>query len=169
MTTLVSVVSAVTLLASCGSSTVDNAEDSNATGQTIPSVSASKTTKNTAAASADISGRELSSAEPQDGSIKEVDGIPSTAERTQEDKDFLESLTKKGVDFSDNKEVQKTGGLEDQVVAAGNAHCQLRDKDIEDVFIPMAAGQIVEQGLFDGTPQELEGILIDAAKSAYCE
>lgn len=156
-------------LAACGTATVDNTE-STETDVPSASVSASSSTSSSAAKGSGSSSQATGSGgrEARDGSVNEVTELPEGEERAKEEEDYLAGLADSGVDFDKEKKTEEQTGLEDQALAAGRAHCNLDDSPLADVLIPMAAGQFVEQGLFDGTPQQLEGIMIDAAKSKLC-
>lgn len=103
-----------------------------------------------------------------DGGVDEVDEIPSGAQRSDKDKDFLNRLKDGGVDLTKADDASDIGGLEDQVIAAGHAHCTAEGGGKADVYTPLAAGQLKENGVIDGDPKKAEEAIRNAAKSAYC-
>ena len=103
-----------------------------------------------------------------DGGVDEVDEIPSGAQRSDKDKDFLNRLKDGGIDLTKADDASDIGGLEDQVIAAGQAHCTAEGGGKADVYTPLAAGQLKENGVIDGDPRKAEEAIRNAAKSAYC-
>lgn len=103
-----------------------------------------------------------------DGGVDEVDEIPSGAQRSDKDKDFLNRLKDGGIDLTKADDASDIGGLEDQVIAAGQAHCTAEGGGKADVYTPLAAGQLKENGVIDGDPKKAEEAIRNAAKSAYC-
>ncbi|MGJ4050284.1 hypothetical protein ACN4DP_04210 [Corynebacterium macclintockiae] len=103
-----------------------------------------------------------------DGGVDEVDEIPTGAQRSDKDKDFLNRLKDGGVDLAKADDASDIGGLEDQVIAAGHAHCTAEGGGKADVYTPLAAGQLKENGVIDGDPKKAEEAIRNAAKSAYC-
>ncbi len=180
--------SLATLTACGGDETVDNSAESTA----VPSVteSASETEKSDgdddkkddkdgADDKDDESGSSESNDAPapagdrggapaSDGAVDEVDDIPSGAQRSDQDKDFLKRLKDSGVDLAKANDAAEIGGLEDQVIAAGHAHCTAEGGGQADVYIPLAAGQLEANGVIDGDPKKAEDAIREAAKSAYC-
>lgn len=104
----------------------------------------------------------------QDGTVDEVDEIPSGTQRSDEDKDFLNRLKDGGIDLSKANDAEEIGGLEDQLIAAGHAHCTAEGGGQADVYTPLAAGQLETNGVIDGDPKKAEDAIREAAKSAYC-
>lgn len=104
----------------------------------------------------------------QDGTVDEVDEIPSGTQRSDEDKDFLNRLKDGGIDLSKANDTEEIGGLEDQLIAAGHAHCTAEGGGKADVYTPLAAGQLETNGVIDGDPKKAEDAIREAAKSAYC-
>lgn len=104
----------------------------------------------------------------QDGAVDEVDDIPSGAQRSDEDKDFLKRLKDSGIDLAKANDAAEIGGLEDQLIAAGHAHCTAEGGGQADVYTPLAAGQLEANGVIDGDPKKAEDAIREAAKSAYC-
>lgn len=104
----------------------------------------------------------------QDGAVDEVDDIPSGAQRSDEDKDFLKRLKDSGIDLAKANDAAEIGGLEDQLIAAGHAHCTAEGGGQADVYTPLAAGQLEANGVIDGDPKKAEDAIRKAAKSAYC-
>lgn len=104
----------------------------------------------------------------QDGAVDEVDDIPSGAQRSDEDKDFLKRLKDSGIDLAKANDAAEIGGLEDQLIAAGHAHCTAEGGGQADVYTPLAAGQLEANGVIDGDPKKTEDAIRKAAKSAYC-
>ena len=103
-----------------------------------------------------------------DGGVDEVDEIPTGAQRSDKDKDFLNRLKDGGIDLTKADDASDIGGLEDQVIAAGQAHCTAEGGGKADVYTPLAAGQLKENGVIDGDPKKAEEAIRNAAKSAYC-
>ena len=103
-----------------------------------------------------------------DGGVDEVDEIPTGAQRSDKDKDFLNRLKDGGIDLTKADDASDIGGLEDQVIAAGQAHCTAEGGGKADVYTPLAAGQLKENGVIDGDPRKAEEAIRNAAKSAYC-
>lgn len=103
-----------------------------------------------------------------DGGVDEVDEIPNGAQRSDKDKDFLNRLKDGGIDLTKADDASDIGGLEDQVIAAGQAHCTAEGGGKADVYTPLAAGQLKENGVIDGDPKKAEEAIRNAAKSAYC-
>lgn len=171
-----------TLTACGGDETVDNSADST----TVPSVteSTSETAKSGEADESDkskdddsdpsdssdapSSAAEGGGAPAHDGAVDEVDEIPSGTQRSDKDKDFLKRLKDGGVDLAKADDAADIGGLEDQVIAAGHAHCTAEGGGKEDVYTPLAAGQLQTNGVIDGDPKKAEDAIREAAKSAYC-
>ena len=104
----------------------------------------------------------------RDGAVDEVDDIPSGAQRSDQDKDFLKRLKDGGIDLTKANDAAEIGGLEDQVIAAGHAHCTAEGGGQADVYTPLAAGQLEANGVIDGDPKKAEDAIREAAKSAYC-
>lgn len=104
----------------------------------------------------------------RDGAVDEVDDIPSGAQRSDQDKDFLKRLKDGGIDLTKANDAAEIGGLEDQVIAAGHAHCTAEGGGQADVYTPLAAGQLEVNGVIDGDPKKAEDAIREAAKSAYC-
>lgn len=177
--------SLATLTACGGDETVDNSAEST----TVPSVteSATETEKSDDAKDGkdggdDKDGESGSSegsdapapagdrgGEPaRDGAVDEVDDIPSGAQRSDQDKDFLKRLKDGGIDLTKANDAAEIGGLEDQVIAAGHAHCTAKGGGQADVYTPLAAGQLEANGVIDGDPKKAEDAIREAAKSAYC-
>lgn len=176
--------SLATLTACGGDETVDNSAEST----TVPSVTESATEKSDGDdkdgkdAKDDVDGESGSSegndapepagdrdgAPAQDGAVDEVDDIPSGAQRSDEDKDFLKRLKDSGVDLAKANDAAEIGGLEDQLIAAGHAHCTAEGGGQADVYTPLAAGQLEANGVIDGDPKKAEDAIREAAKSAYC-
>lgn len=174
-----------TLTACGGDETVDNSADST----TVPSVTESTSetaksgesdesdksdkSKDDDSDSSDSSDAPSSAAEgggapAHDGAVDEVDEIPSGTQRSDKDKDFLKRLKDGGVDLAKADDAADIGGLEDQVIAAGHAHCTAEGGGKEDVYTPLAAGQLQTNGVIDGDPKKAEDAIREAAKSAYC-
>ena len=173
-----------TLTACGGDETVDNSAEST----TVPSVteSASETEKSDGDDGKDAKDGEDSESgssedndapEPagdrdgapaQDGAVDEVDNIPSGTQRSDQDKDFLKRLKDSGIDLAKADDAAEIGGLEDQLIAAGHAHCTAEGGGQADVYTPLAAGQLEANGVIDGDPKKAEDAIREAAKSAYC-
>lgn len=177
--------SLATLTACGGDETVDNSAEST----TVPSVteSATETEKSDDAKDGkdggDDKGGESGSSESNDapepagdrggasesdGTVDQVDDIPSGAQRSDQDKDFLKRLKDSGIDLTKANDAAEIGGLEDQVIAAGHAHCTAEGGGQADVYTPLAAGQLEVNGVIDGDPKKAEDAIREAAKSAYC-
>ncbi len=176
--------SLATLTACGGDETVDNSAEST----TVPSVteSASETEKSDGDDGKDAKDGEDSESgssegndapEPagdrdgapaQDGAVDEVDNIPSGTQRSDQDKDFLKRLKDSGIDLAKANDAAEIGGLEDQLIAAGHAHCTAEGGGQADVYTPLAAGQLEANGVIDGDPKKAEDAIREAAKSAYC-
>lgn len=176
--------SLATLTACGGDETVDNSAEST----TVPSVteSATETEKSDdkdGKDGADDKDGESGSSEgndapepagdrggvpASDGTVDEVDDIPSGAQRSDQDKDFLKRLKDSGIDLAKANDAAEIGGLEDQLIAAGHAHCTAEGGGQADVYTPLAAGQLEANGVIDGDPKKAEDAIRKAAKSAYC-
>ena len=177
--------SLATLTACGGDETVDNSAEST----TVPSVTESATAteksdddKDGKDGADDKDGESGSSegndapepagdrggAPASDGTVDEVDDIPSGAQRSDQDKDFLKRLKDSGIDLAKANDAAEIGGLEDQLIAAGHAHCTAEGGGQADVYTPLAAGQLEANGVIDGDPKKAEGAIREAAKSAYC-
>lgn len=173
--------SLATLTACGGDETVDNSAEST----TVPSVteSASETEKSDGDDGKDGEDSESGSSEDndapepagdrdgapaQDGAVDEVDNIPSGTQRSDQDKDFLKRLKDSGIDLAKANDAAEIGGLEDQLIAAGHAHCTAEGGGQADVYTPLAAGQLEANGVIDGDPKKAEDAIREAAKSAYC-
>lgn len=174
--------SLATLTACGGDETVDNSAEST----TVPSVTESATEKSDdkdGKDGADDKDGESGSSEgndapepagdrggapASDGTVDEVDDIPSGAQRSDQDKDFLKRLKDSGIDLAKANDAAEIGGLEDQLIAAGHAHCTAEGGGQADVYTPLAAGQLEANGVIDGDPKKAEGAIREAAKSAYC-
>lgn len=174
--------SLATLTACGGDETVDNSAEST----TVPSVTESATEKSDdkdGKDGADDKDGESGSSEgndapepagdrggapASDGTVDEVDDIPSGAQRSDQDKDFLKRLKDSGIDLAKANDAAEIGGLEDQLIAAGHAHCTAEGGGQADVYTPLAAGQLEANGVIDGDPKKAEDAIREAAKSAYC-
>lgn len=177
--------SLATLTACGGDETVDNSAEST----TVPSVTESATeteksddNKDDKDGADDKDGESGSSegndapepagdrdgAPAQDGAVDEVDDIPSGTQRSDQDKDFLKRLKDGGIDLAKVNDAAEIGGLEDQLIAAGHAHCTAEGGGQADVYTPLAAGQLEANGVIDGDPKKAEDAIREAAKSAYC-
>ena len=174
--------SLATLTACGGDETVDNSAEST----TVPSVTESATEKSDdkdGKDGADDKDGESGSSEgndapepagdrdgapAQDGAVDEVDDIPSGTQRSDQDKDFLKRLKDGGIDLAKANDAAEIGGLEDQLIAAGHAHCTAEGGGQADVYTPLAAGQLEANGVIDGDPKKAEDAIREAAKSAYC-
>lgn len=179
--------SLATLTACGGDETVDNSAEST----TVPSVTESATETEKSDGDDDKDGKdakgdkdgesgssegndapepagERGGAPAQDGAVDEVDDIPSGAQRSDEDKDFLKRLKDSGIDLAKANDAAEIGGLEDQLIAAGHAHCTAEGGGQADVYTPLAAGQLEANGVIDGDPKKTEDAIRKAAKSAYC-
>lgn len=171
--------SLATLTACGGDETVDNSAEST----TVPSVTESATETEKSDDDKDDKDGESGSSEgndapepagdrggapAQDGAVDEVDDIPSGAQRSDEDKDFLKRLKDSGIDLAKANDAAEIGGLEDQLIAAGHAHCTAEGGGQADVYTPLAAGQLEANGVIDGDPKKAEDAIRKAAKSAYC-
>ncbi|MCG7457164.1 DUF732 domain-containing protein [Corynebacterium sp. c24Ua_83] len=177
--------SLATLTACGGDETVDNSAEST----TVPSVTESATAteksdddKDGKDGADDKDGESGSSegndapepagdrdgAPAQDGAVDEVDDIPSGTQRSDQDKDFLKRLKDGGIDLAKANDAAEIGGLEDQLIAAGHAHCTAEGGGQADVYTPLAAGQLEANGVIDGDPKKAEDAIREAAKSAYC-
>ena len=174
--------SLATLTACGGDETVDNSAEST----TVPSVTESATEKSDdkdGKDGADDKDGESGSSEgndapepagdrdgapAQDGAVDEVDDIPSGTQRSDQDKDFLNRLKDGGIDLAKANDAAEIGGLEDQLIAAGHAHCTAEGGGQADVYTPLAAGQLEANGVIDGDPKKAEDAIREAAKSAYC-
>ena len=177
--------SLATLTACGGDETVDNSAEST----TVPSVTETATEKSDGDddkdgkdAKGDKDGESGSSegddapepagdrgsAPAQDGAVDEVDNIPSGTQRSDQDKDFLKRLKDSGIDLAKANDAAEIGGLEDQLIAAGHAHCTAEGGGQADVYTPLAAGQLEANGVIDGDPKKAEDAIREAAKSAYC-
>lgn len=179
--------SLATLTACGGDETVDNSAEST----TVPSVTESATETEKSDGDDDKDGKDAKDdkdsdsgssedndapepagdrggAPAQDGAVDEVDDIPSGAQRSDEDKDFLKRLKDSGIDLAKANDAAEIGGLEDQLIAAGHAHCTAEGGGQADVYTPLAAGQLEANGVIDGDPKKAEDAIRKAAKSAYC-
>lgn len=178
--------SLATLTACGGDETVDNSAEST----TVPSVteSASETEKSDGDDKDGKDGKDGEDSESgssedndapepagdrdgapaQDGAVDEVDNIPSGTQRSDQDKDFLKRLKDSGIDLAKANDAAEIGGLEDQLIAAGHAHCTAEGGGQADVYTPLAAGQLEANGVIDGDPKKAEDAIREAAKSAYC-
>lgn len=179
--------SLATLTACGGDETVDNSAEST----TVPSVTESATETEKSDGDDDKDGKDAKDGEDgesgssegndapepagdrggapaQDGTVDEVDDIPSGAQRSDEDKDFLKRLKDSGIDLAKANDAAEIGGLEDQLIAAGHAHCTAEGGGQADVYTPLAAGQLEANGVIDGDPKKAEDAIRKAAKSAYC-
>lgn len=172
---LMAAAAATTLLGltACGDdSTVDNSQSEIA----IPSVSESAKPSDSAADESD--GAESASSEapapnnpapaPQDSGAEEVDSVPAAPTRTPEDEKFLNQLRDEGIDLAKLENGNAPGGMEDQLIAAARGYCQTEQAGSPDVFTALAAGQLKAQGVIDREPQDIQPIIVDAARSAYC-
>lgn len=174
--------SLATLTACGGDETVDNSAEST----TVPSVTESATEKSddkdgkdgaddkdgesgsSEGNDAPESAGDRGGAPASDGTVDEVDDIPSGAQRSDQDKDFLKRLKDSGIDLAKANDAAEIGGLEDQLIAAGHAHCTAEGGGQADVYTPLAAGQLEANGVIDGDPKKAEDAIRKAAKSAYC-
>ena len=172
-------------LAACGSDSVDNSSEGSSSAA-VPSVSSSATAgsdkddkdnedskdakkseseKSSDSGSSNSGGR--SEPQPEDGAVEQVEEVPQAGGRTEEDQQYLSALKDGGIDLK--KSGDDRSGLEDSLIAAGVSYCRAQENDQEDVLLPLAAGQLKSIGVVDGEPQETEKVLVDAAKSAYCQ
>lgn len=182
--TLSSAVAVTTLLAvlvACGSDSVDNSTEGT-TSATVPSVTGSATAKadkdakdsksskkNDSEKSGSHNGNGANGSAPQaqDGSVKKVEEVPQDGGRAEADEKFLKKIKDGGVDL--NKAGADRVGLEDSLISAAVYYCKQHERGEEDFLLPLAAGQLKTLGAIDGNPQEAEKVLVNAAKSAYCQ
>ncbi|WP_459612846.1 DUF732 domain-containing protein [Corynebacterium urogenitale] len=160
-------------LTACGDdSTVDNSQSEVA----IPSVSESAKPSDSATeesgdaetSDSEASDRNNPAPAPEDSGAEEVESIPELSNRTPEDEDYLNKLREGGIDLGKVDAANAPGGIEDQLIAAARGFCQTEEAGSPDVFTALAAGQLKTQGVIDREPQELQPIIVDAARSAYC-
>lgn len=173
----------LTGLTACGSdSTVDNSQE--AAESAIPSVSSapddqkgedSGDSKDDSKDDSDSESSQDHAAPPapapdaEDSGAEEVEEVPSGANRSPEDEDYLNSLKDKGLDVSAVEGASQPGGLEDQLIAAGQSYCSNKANGQPGIFAALAAGQLQAQGISDRDPKELEGFIVEAADSAFCK
>lgn len=149
-------------LAGCGDATVDSADVTSTTAS--PSI----TTTGDAGGRGDGARRTASStpAAPEGRAERRItDPAATRAEDapdrrmplTPADEDFLAALDEAGIDVT---------GTEDQLIAAGHAHCG--DADADAAIVAAVAGQLVAQGRVDGEAGDVAGEIADAADEAYC-
>ncbi len=192
---LVAGVAALSLVA-CGGASVDNSAVSSTTPAVATTSATADAAKNSATDTTDSAAaapatkqtsqpRSTQSAvQAQDGSVERVEAPPAGAERTAADKDFLATLQQQGIDLQEAGEkaaaaaaelgieqpasaAELTRGIEDSLIAAGHSYCNTPEGN-SDLLIPLAAGQLQAKGLV-ADPREAEKIIIDAARSAYCQ
>lgn len=175
------------LVACGGKATVDNSDDAapslsavpNVTGSAKPGASGSNEPEDEAAqgaASGDKSQNHSDNSAHRggpplpvdDGSVAQVDRVPVKAHRSGQDKEFLAAIRKAGVDLGKLKDGAEAGGFEDQIIAAAQGYCQVKDTPLPDIFIPMLAGQLHAQKIITIDPKDAEKFLRSAAESAYC-
>ncbi|QPK79010.1 DUF732 domain-containing protein [Corynebacterium lizhenjunii] len=156
------------LLAACGgSATVDNdapptsvAPLERGTARVSESASASAESADASSTSASQSAAASTanaSAEPvpQDRPAREVTESVAPAAPQQQDQQFLDALAGQGVNVS---------GVEDQLVAVGQASCN----DADSVTVPAIAGQLIEQQRTELDHARLTELLVVQGRGAYC-
>lgn len=165
---MATVISALALTACGGDATVENDDVSSVDPLTRSSESGGETTADTSAETAEpeetgepaaTPGQSAPPAEPQpeDGAAEEIEEIPEqTAERSPEEQALLSEVGEGGID---------TAGVEDQIIGAAATVC---DTEGQNVIVPAAAGQLVEQGKTELSPEEAASLIESAANSAYC-
>ncbi|AKK09881.1 hypothetical protein [Corynebacterium testudinoris] len=145
------------VLAACGGATVD--EDSTTATSVAPLERAPQST--TASESSSATARPTpTEAQPQDQGAREVEEVPEqSVPRTKEDLDYLEDLGGSGIDVK---------GVESQMIGTAVTVCRPEDSGIDAVTVPAVAGQLVEQGRSDKSPEEIATLIENAARKAYC-
>ncbi|WP_075693390.1 DUF732 domain-containing protein [Corynebacterium sphenisci] len=149
-------------LAGCGDATVDSAD--------VTSTTASPSTTTTGEAGGREDGaRRTASSTPvapegraerritDPAATRAADAPDHRMPLTPADEDFLAALDEAGIDVT---------GTEDQLIAAGHAHCGGADADA--AIVAAVAGQLVAQGRVDGEAGDVAGEIAAAADEAYC-
>lgn len=150
---------AATVLAACGSATVDNEGPTSVaplereSAEASTEESSSESTSSEADSESSEGGSEQAA---QDRGAREVSAIPEPEEETDTpDAKFLGALSDAGLD---------TDGVEYQVISAAQGSCESESN----VIVQAVAGQLIEQGRTDMPFEELTGLLEDQARTAYC-
>lgn len=132
-------------LAACGGSTVDTAELEETPAESTGTSSSETPTRTAGGADKAVI----------DDGATQVSEVPDNQmPLTEADVDYLDALEKAGIAVE---------GTEDQLIAAGHAHC-----GPDEVLVDAAAGQMVTQGRVKLTAGEVSRVIGDAADDAYC-
>lgn len=148
-------------LAGCGDATVDSADVTSTTaspGATAGEAggrgdAARRTASSTPAAPEGRAERRIT----DPAATRAEDAPDHRMPLTPADEDFLAALDEAGIDVT---------GTEDQLIAAGHAHCGGADADA--AIVAAAAGQLIAQGRVDGEAADVAGEIAAAADEAYC-
>lgn len=163
--TTAALLAAGTLLAGCGSATVDESEATETSvaplersagsseGAESSSTSSSSAGSSSDKASSGSGSSRGSGEEPEDRGAREISEIPAPAPAEGPHQEFLAALSDGGVN---------TEGVEDQLVGAAQAACQG-----DTVTVPAVAGQLIEQGRSELSHEQLTQ-LISEKGSALC-
>ncbi|MCF4007333.1 DUF732 domain-containing protein [Corynebacterium uropygiale] len=159
LTALCGVALAGGLVACGGDATVDNAG--------APSSVAPLTRENTKESSTESSSDSTSSSLPaparepsqggEDRGAREVQNAPEAQHRTEEERQFLDALTKEGLDVKD---------LEDTLVASAQNVCG--NPEQSGTLINAVAGQLVEQQRTSKSVEDVASLIEKTAQKAYC-
>lgn len=163
--TTAALLAAGTLLAGCGSATVDESEATETSvaplersagsseGAESSSTSSSSAASSSDKASSGSGSSRGSGEEPEDRGAREISEIPAPAPAEGPHQEFLSAISDGGVN---------TDGVEDQLVGAAQAACQG-----DTVTVPAVAGQLIEQGRSELSHEQLTQ-LISEKGSALC-
>ncbi|MDO5731170.1 DUF732 domain-containing protein [Corynebacterium sphenisci] len=148
-------------LAGCGDATVDSADVTSTTappstragGDGAREDAARRTASSTPAAPEGRAERRIT----DPAATRAEDAPDRRMPLTPADEDFLAALDEAGIDVT---------GTEDQLIAAGHAHCGAADADA--AIVSAAAGQLVTQGRVEGEAEDVARKIAAAADEAYC-
>ncbi|GAB2513896.1 hypothetical protein CATRI_12430 [Corynebacterium atrinae] len=142
------------VLAACGGTTV---EEGSVTATSVAPLERSTAASESSSAKASPSPTE---AQPQDQGAREVEEVPEqSVPRTKEDLAYLEDLSGSGIDVK---------GVESQMIGTAVTVCNPEGSGIDAVTVPAVAGQLVEQGRSNKSPEEIATLIENAARKAYC-
>ncbi len=158
---------AATLLVACGGATVDS-EDVTSQSPTTTTTSEDRDADRDAdgqdaerdASASRTSARSTEREITDDGATRVSTPPQGTMPLSKADEDYLDALIDAGIDVE---------GAEDQLIAAGNAQCDISDLPEErDIITKAVAGQMIAQDRADGNADEVANEIATAGKKAYC-
>ncbi|TNL95606.1 hypothetical protein FHE74_09475 [Corynebacterium tapiri] len=145
-------------LSACGGSTVTSDEVASATSSSVAPLERSSESAASSTESAPKSESKKSGGVGRDQSAQEVSEIPAAEpELSPKEKDYLKAIKDSGV---------KVDGVESQLLGTAATVCS--NDPVASATSGAVAGQLIQQGRSDKSPEELTRIIEDSARKAYC-